>query len=477
MKNVYYSVIIALSTFLFVSCGTESTPIYKLTTSVNGEGTVTPSSREFDEGEKVTITSSPNDGWVFSRWEADWSSSQNPSTITMNSDKNIIGVFVRRDYPLNITTEGEGTVQERIISQSKSTDYPFETVVEVTPNSSDGWAFYNWGGDLSGYETPTQITVDGEKNITVIFKEGRFYTFTYSYDSNNNRIEEISYNSHGSVERRTTYSYDSNNNLIELISYNSGGSVGGRLTYSYDSNNNPIEWISYNSHGSVQSRRTYSYDSNNNHIELLIYRSDGSLIERQTYSYDYKNNRTEEIVYNSDGSINNRVTYSYDSNNNRIELIYYDSEGSVGGRRTYSYDSNNNRIEEISYNSHGSVERRTTYSYDSNNNLIEQMHYYSDGSVSARLTYSYDSNNNLIEQMHYNSDGSVSARLTYSYDSNNNLEGYKIIIFKQTQNKSISYEPSHSLDLLINNDCSEIYTSNHHNITNKPVLRDCIELI
>ena len=159
-----------LSVFLLISCGTESTPVYTLTTSTNGEGTVSPSSGEFEEGETVTLTSSPNNGWLFDSWSGDGSGTTGTISITMNSDKNVVGNFQRRDYPLTVTVEGEGTVGERIVSQPKTTDYPFETVIELTPIPSDGWRFVEWGGDLSGDEEPIQITIDGEKSVTVTFE-------------------------------------------------------------------------------------------------------------------------------------------------------------------------------------------------------------------------------------------------------------------------------------------------------------------
>jgi len=163
------SLLLFFFVFTLISCGTESTPIYNLTTSVNGEGTISPSDGEFEEGETVTLTSEPNEGWLFHEWSGDGTGSSNSVTITMDSDKNIVGNFQRRDYPLTITTEGEGTVEERIVSQLKTTEYPYETVVELTPTPSDGWEFVEWGGDLSGNENPKQITIDGEKNITVKF--------------------------------------------------------------------------------------------------------------------------------------------------------------------------------------------------------------------------------------------------------------------------------------------------------------------
>lgn len=402
--------LISFSASFFISCGTESTQLYTLTTAANGEGTVTPSSGEYEEGEKVTISGTPTENWRFVQWEGDWSSTENTTTITMNSDKNVIGVFERRDYPLNIEIEGNGTLEEKIISQPKTTDYIFETVVGLTPVSEEGWVFYSWGGDLSGFETPSQITIDGDKNVTVTFKQGSYQTYTLSYDSNNNLIEQIIKDSNDSLQSKTTYSYDSNNNLSEQINYNSDGLVQSRTTYSYDSNNKLIESKYYNSNGSLRFTATYSYDSNNN--------------------------LAEQISYNSDGLVQNRVKYIYDSNNNRIELISYNSDGVVQYRSTSSYDSNNNLIETVGYNSDGSLQSTTTYIYDSNNN------------VSARITY--------------NPEGLVRFRIIHIYDSNNNLIGYRFTIFSHTQNKSSYYEQlNHRYEFFINGFSEEMYMPNY----------------
>ena len=510
MKNLFLSLFIGV---LILSCGTENKPIYTLTTTVSPSegGTINPSSGEFPEGEVVTLTGTPtSDGWRFLRWEGDWSGQTNPSTLTITRNYTVIGVFERKNYSLNLTIVGEGTVEERVVQQ-KSTEYPYETVVELTPIPSEGWRFVSWGGDLSGDEVPKVISVTNERNVTVTFErknypltitvvgegtvtetivpqktteypyetvvqltpvpsEGWFFwnyrgdlnwnevpqmivvdeeknvtvTFIrkgtinelliYSYDFKNNLIEDILYNSNGSVIDRWTYTYDSNNYLIERIIYNSNGSVEERLTILYDSNNNPIERIRYLSDGSIWFRDTYTYDSNNNLIELIEYNSSGSISGRRTYSYNSNNNLIEQIMYGSDGSIYFRTTYSYDSNNNRIEQITYNSSGIVSRRWTYSYDSNNNLIEQISYDSSGSVIDRTTYSYDSKNNRTERILFRSDGSI-FRNSYTYDSNNNLIEQIWYDSNGSISRRWTYSYDSQNNrIERFQ---YNSVSNKSI----------------------------------------
>ncbi len=169
MKNKLYLLTLILLIGVFTHCGTESTPIYTLTTSVNGEGTITPSSGEFEEGVTVTLTSTPSEHWVFSNWSGDGSGTSNTLTITMDMDKSVVGNFERRDYPLTITIEGEGEVEQEVV-QSKTTDYPFETVVQLTSKPKDGWSFVGWSGDIESTEAVIEVTIKNDLRITVLFE-------------------------------------------------------------------------------------------------------------------------------------------------------------------------------------------------------------------------------------------------------------------------------------------------------------------
>src|SRR5690625_2301028 len=164
-------VLFLLLLLLFTNCSTESTPIYTLTTNVNPSeaGSVSPSSGEYDEGTEVELTATPNEHLVFNGWQGDHSGSENPITVTMNSDKSITAFFTERDYPLTIEIIGEGTVAEEII-QAKITDYPYATIVQLTANPAGGWGFVGWEGDLEGNENPETITIDGEKTVTAVFE-------------------------------------------------------------------------------------------------------------------------------------------------------------------------------------------------------------------------------------------------------------------------------------------------------------------
>jgi regulation of enolase protein 1 (concanavalin A-like superfamily) len=68
----------------------------KLTVTKQGQGnvTVTPNKPEYTLGETVQLTATPLDGWRFSHWTGDLSSSAAASSITMDANKSVHAVFV-----------------------------------------------------------------------------------------------------------------------------------------------------------------------------------------------------------------------------------------------------------------------------------------------------------------------------------------------------------------------------------------------
>ncbi|WP_170932529.1 BspA family leucine-rich repeat surface protein [Belliella buryatensis] len=151
-----------------------------LNLSIEGEGTVeekivtNPSGREYPINTVVELTPVPKEGWVFDGWAGDLSGNDVPNRITLDSEKNVTVKFKRKDYPLNITIEGEGTVEERIVTDPNGRQYPFETVVELIPVPKEGWAFDGWRGDVVSRENPLLLTVKKETNITLKFSQPIF---------------------------------------------------------------------------------------------------------------------------------------------------------------------------------------------------------------------------------------------------------------------------------------------------------------
>lgn len=192
IRKVLLTVVVpAISVFMFLSCSTKNNPVYTLTTSTDpaASGVVMPSQGGFDKGSEVEISATANENMVFSGWRGDFTGSEHPAVISMNSDKNIIAFFVDRQYPLSIHIEGEGTVKERVL-QERSSEYAQETFVELTANPAEGWKLAEWRGDLSGSENPVVIRMDEAREVTAVF-EKREYPLSISIEGEGSVSEQV----------------------------------------------------------------------------------------------------------------------------------------------------------------------------------------------------------------------------------------------------------------------------------------------
>lgn len=167
---------------------------YSLEVTVDGEGSVEENiiqskMADYEVGTEVELNAMADDGWVFVEWQGDLSGSENPQTVTMDEEKSVMAVFERKDYPLTVSTEGQGNVTEEVV-EDPAKDYAYETVVELTANPSQGWDFARWEGDLDGTDNPTEITIDEEKEVTAVFeREG--YELTIDVTGGGSVNEEL----------------------------------------------------------------------------------------------------------------------------------------------------------------------------------------------------------------------------------------------------------------------------------------------
>ncbi|MEX1213387.1 MAG: BspA family leucine-rich repeat surface protein [Balneolaceae bacterium] len=146
----------------------------------SGGGTVTPSEGNFDSSEVVELVATPEEGFRFVEWLGDGSGSTNPLSVTMDEDQTITALFEKREYPLSISVEGEGTVYEKVVQSLNETSYDHGTTVELTATAADDWVFSHWSGDLSESENPQRVTVDKEKTVTAVFEKAESYELEVS---------------------------------------------------------------------------------------------------------------------------------------------------------------------------------------------------------------------------------------------------------------------------------------------------------
>ena len=152
---------------------------YALTTTVEGEGTVTEKvikagvATDYNSGTIVELTAEPSAEWVFKEWTGDITGTENPTQITIDKAKSVTAVFVKKQYKLSVFVRGEGTVTEKIIKSGLATDYNSGTIIELTAVPEDGWEFEDWyiHNDIRETDNPLEITIDKEKLITANFSK------------------------------------------------------------------------------------------------------------------------------------------------------------------------------------------------------------------------------------------------------------------------------------------------------------------
>jgi uncharacterized repeat protein (TIGR02543 family) len=148
---------------------------YTLSVNLEGEGAVAeePDEPVYHYGDVVSLTATGDPGWSFAGWSGDLSGTDNPETITMDSDKDVTATFAQDKYTLTVGVEGEGTVSQ----DPQSETYFYGEVVTLTATTDTGWSFSGWSGDLSGTDSPETITMDGNKDVTATFTRDE-YTLT-----------------------------------------------------------------------------------------------------------------------------------------------------------------------------------------------------------------------------------------------------------------------------------------------------------
>lgn len=135
---------------------------------LNG-GTVSPPTNAFEKGAVVSMVATPAGEYLFKQWNGSLSGTTNPAPITMDSDKQVTAVFEKRQYPLNLTIEGNGTVKEEVISLAPQSQFPSGTTVRLTAKPGPGSIFAEWKGDIVSRDSVITSTITKPISLTAKF--------------------------------------------------------------------------------------------------------------------------------------------------------------------------------------------------------------------------------------------------------------------------------------------------------------------
>jgi hypothetical protein len=172
MKTKLYTTlaiaVLAIGVFLPFCLTTTTAAIddtYTLTVNIDGTGcsvTQNVTQETYAYQDVIELTAVPAEGWSFTEWTGDLASTDNPTTITLESNATVTAVFTQDTYTLTMYTVGNGTVTPGNQTYLSGTEVTLEAI------NDENFTFSGWSGDITG-TTNTTITMNGNKTITATF--------------------------------------------------------------------------------------------------------------------------------------------------------------------------------------------------------------------------------------------------------------------------------------------------------------------
>jgi alpha-tubulin suppressor-like RCC1 family protein len=145
----------------------------------HGKIIAVPAKNSYDCDEEVTLTATPDEGYVFVRWEGDITGSNKEVNITMDSDKEIKAIFEAIPVELSVSSNGNGTVS------GEPTTTVYNQEVTLTANAHSCSKFKQWLGACNGNMPTCTITLKGNTNVIAEFEPE---TFTLTTNAINGQV-------------------------------------------------------------------------------------------------------------------------------------------------------------------------------------------------------------------------------------------------------------------------------------------------
>ncbi len=203
--------------------------IYTLTTAVDPAGsgsiTVSPPKSTYYQGEVVTLTPMPADGFTFAGWAGDLTGTANPGQLTMTKSSTVTAKFVPAGtFTVNVAVNGQGTV----LRNPPGTEFAYGTELTLTAVPGPDMEFISWSGDLESTESSVTFTVTKDYNITASFGSKGIYSLTLLPDPN------------GTIERTPVRELYGQNEQVTLTAVPAMGYVFAGWGNDLVGSNNPM---------------------------------------------------------------------------------------------------------------------------------------------------------------------------------------------------------------------------------------------
>lgn len=152
----------------------------KLTISVSGSGTTSPSAgvHDYRRNVSIAVSAKPAAGWRFDHWEGDLTGSKNPDVVKMSVNKTIVAVFVREQYQVNAQAN---PVEGGYVSRDNPGPYYYGSSISLTAVANPGYRFVSWTGSVNSTVPTINLIVNGNINVTANFEQVQ-YTLTINIE-------------------------------------------------------------------------------------------------------------------------------------------------------------------------------------------------------------------------------------------------------------------------------------------------------
>ena len=166
--SIFNPIVFRADSNMTVTCRFVAAPAPVMNVTIVGSGTVarSPNLASYPPSSNCVLTATPLAGWHFQNWSGDglvWA--DNPLSLFMDRDKNIVATFSPDGYDLSTPIVGSGAV----IRLPNQASFSPNTAVLVTAQANAGSHFVAWAGDTAAPGGAMNLTMNRNRNVMAQF--------------------------------------------------------------------------------------------------------------------------------------------------------------------------------------------------------------------------------------------------------------------------------------------------------------------
>ena len=196
----------------------EQEPVYSLSVSVEGEGTVTGAG-EYKSGTTATLTATPASGYSFSQWSD--GKTDNPRTITMTQDMTFAAVFAKNTFIVSFFNYDGTELQSSEVEAGTMPQYD-GTEPTKPADALHTYTFAGWSPDVVAATGDATYTARFEAalldNITLQENESADYYTQFAQDYNGVTVTTATLNRQFTQDKWATLCLPFNVNKAMMMS-------------------------------------------------------------------------------------------------------------------------------------------------------------------------------------------------------------------------------------------------------------------